>query len=72
MTTSVLRPTSKDRIEQALRALPRPGSLVARSMGCRCPGLDNEFGRIGDDPQDWTMSTDCTLHWPLAEKWAEV
>lgn len=41
-----------------------PGSIGARSMGCKCPVMDNHHGKgrpYGDDIC-FVVSTECPLH----------
>ena len=46
---------------------PNPGSLEARKAGCKCPVLDNEYGRgsgrtgTAGQPQFW-INQECLLH----------
>lgn len=42
-----------------------PGSPEALAQGCRCPVIDNGYGRgvdIGIGERVWWMSEDCPLH----------
>lgn len=46
-------------------AVPKPGSVEARELGCKCPVLDNAHGkgRYGDgEKYGWWISEECELH----------
>lgn len=45
--------------------LPRPGSYDAQALGCKCPVLDNHYGRgyWGDGKKyGWVHREDCPIH----------
>lgn len=42
---------------------PTPGSDAAREQGCKCPVIDNHYGRGRGDGQFW-ISENCPLHDP--------
>lgn len=44
---------------------PNPGSTEAREAGCRCPVIDNHYGR-GDGP--WWINEHCPIHNPPKPK----
>lgn len=45
-----------------------PGSDEALRKGCRCPVLDNAYGRgVMGAGRDWYISGDCPLHARAAE-----
>ena len=42
---------------------PNPGSQAALNLGCRCPVLDNNYGRIAPWGEfGWWINGDCPLH----------
>lgn len=42
---------------------PNPGSDEARKQGCKCPVLDNEYGRgYYGNPDLFVINEDCELH----------
>ncbi len=41
-------------------AVPNPGSEEAVKAGCRCPVIDNHYGK--GTPYGFWMSEDCPLH----------
>lgn len=46
---------------------PNPGSKEAITKSCKCPVLDNNFGKgiiIGGKPRFW-IADDCPLHGEL-------
>jgi len=53
--------------------VPNPGSKEAIEQGCKCPIIDNHYGRgfqIGDDTtRHFWQSSDCPLHeWEADER----
>lgn len=51
----------------AIPARPNPGSDAARSMGCLCAVLDNNYGRHPPYPPDgWVVTVGCPVHAPRA------
>lgn len=46
-----------------LPGAPNPGSDEARVQGCRCPVLDNNFGRGCDFADGFVTVEGCLLHW---------
>lgn len=42
---------------------PNPGSTEAVQDGCRCPAIDNHYGRgIRDDGVQFVFSSECPMH----------
>ncbi len=46
------------------QTIPNPGSKEAIDQGCKCPVIDNHYGKgipTGDENQFW-ISEECQLH----------
>ncbi len=42
---------------------PKPGSVAAKALGCKCPSDDNNGGLIAPFPPDgWWVRPDCPVH----------
>ena len=54
------------------RAVPNPGSAEAQTEGCKCPIIDNGYGkgcgRVNScgEPMFW-INEECPLHGPLSD-----
>jgi hypothetical protein len=47
---------------------PSPGSPAAVKQGCRCPVIDNRYGKgIRDDREEYWITYYCPLHGMEAE-----
>jgi len=45
------------------RTMPRPGTSEAVFRGCKCPTVDNHYGKGFDGtPEFWVISASCGLH----------
>ena len=47
-----------------IELIPHPGSSEALARSCRCPVIDNHYGRGIETTMGtiWWMSADCPLH----------
>lgn len=47
------------------RETAKPGSDAARDDGCRCPSIDNSYGRgyrVIDGEAQFVIATECPMH----------
>lgn len=41
---------------------PNPGSKEALAQGCKCPHIDNHYGKGFGDPRKFWINGDCPMH----------
>jgi hypothetical protein len=41
---------------------PNPGSFEAIAMGCLCPVMDNNVGKVPPRPGEWWIDERCPVH----------
>ena len=54
---------TRKNVQRRLPKQPNPGSIEAIEKGCRCPVIDNHYGRGVDDKGGvFWYTSDCPIH----------
>ena len=52
-----------------LKVPPNPGTDEAQNMGCKCPVMDNHYGRgYYHDGKTFVYNMSCTVHKPITKE----